>query len=126
MPKILVQKDAGIPATETRMSEALGSKRHGCSVWQLRPGPPVPELCLVVRAHGETDGSLRFWGVMLCDRRIMLLGQLAVRPCERERGFGRDLIKATLKRAKLGPWELGLVSGEVDYYPRFRFAPAAS
>ena len=83
MPKIFVQKDADIPATKTLMSEAFGSKRHGCSIWQPRPGPPVPEMCLVVRAHGESDGSLRFWEVLLCDRRILLLGQLAVRLSER-------------------------------------------
>ena len=30
-----------------------------------------------------------------------------------------------LRRAKLGDWPLVLVSGEVDYYPRFGFVPAA-
>ena len=126
IPKIFVQKDADVPAIETLMAEAFGPKRHGLSVWQLRPGPPVPELCLVVRAHGETVGSLRFWEVMLGDWRILLLGPVAVRPCERGRGFGRDLIKAALERAKSGPWELVLVSGEADYYPKFGFVPAAS
>tara|TARA_B100001057_G_scaffold433615_1_gene462630 strand:- start:49 stop:222 length:174 start_codon:yes stop_codon:yes gene_type:complete len=57
----------------------------------------------VVCAHGETVGSLRFWEVMLGDRRILLLEPLAVRPCERGCGFGRDLIKTALERAKGGP-----------------------
>ena len=126
MPKIFLQTDADLPVIETLMVEAFGPKRHSRSVWQLRPGPPVPKLCLVIRADGETVGSLRFWEVMLGDRRILLLGPLAVRPSERGRGFGRDLIKVALQRAKSGPWELVLVSGEVDYYPKFGFVPAAS
>ena len=124
MPEISVQTDADLAAIETLMAEAFGLKRHSRSVWQLRPGSPVPELCLVIRADGETVGSLRFWEVMLGDERILLLGPLAVRPSERGRGFGRDLIKEALGRAKNGPWQLVLVSGEVDYYPKFGFVPA--
>ena len=124
MPEISVQTDADLAAIETLMAEAFGPKRHSRSVWQLRPGSPVPELCLVIRADGETVGSLRFWEVMLGDERILLLGPLAVRPSERGRGFGRDLIKEALGRAKNGPWQLVLVSGEVDYYPKFGFVPA--
>ena len=126
MLKISVQTDADLPAIKTLMAEAFGPKRHSRSIWQLRPGPPVPELCLVIRADDKTVGSLRFWEVMLGDRRILLLGPLAVRPSERGRGFGRDLINSELERAKSGPWELVLVSGEVGYYPKFGFVPAAS
>ena len=124
MPEISVQTDADLAAIETLMAEAFGPKRYSRSVWQLRPGPPVPELCLVIRADGDTVGSLRFWEVMLGDERILLLGPLAVRPSERGRGFGRDLIKEALGRAKNGPWQLVLVSGEVDYDPKFGFVPA--
>ena len=126
MSEISLQIDADLPAIETLMAAAFGPKRHSRSVWQLRPGPPVTELCLVIRTDGETVGSLRFWEVMLGNRRILLLGPLAVRPSARGRGFGRDLISAALERAKSGPWELVLVSGEVDYYPKFGFVPAAS
>ena len=124
MSRILLQTDADLPAIETLMAEAFGLKHHSRSVWQLRPGPPVPEMCFVISVDGETVGSLRFWEVMLGDQRILLLGPLAVRPSERGRGFGRDLINEALARAKDGPWSLVLVSGEVDYYPKFGFVPA--
>lgn len=125
MSEIFLQTDADLPAIETLMAEAFGPKRHSRSVWQLRPGPPVAEMCFVIRAEGDTVGSLRFWEVMLGNQRILLLGPLAVRPSERGRGFGRDLISTALERAKTGPWALVLVSGEVDYYPKFGFVPAA-
>ena len=124
MPEITQQTEADLPAIEILMAEAFGPARHSRSVWQLRPGPPVPELCLVIREDGEAVGSLRFWEVMLGDGRILLLGPLAVRPALRGRGFGRDLIRAALERAGKGPWPLVLVSGEVDYYPKFGFVPA--
>ena len=80
MPEITQQTEADLPAIEILMAEAFGPARHSRSVWQLRPGPPVPELCLVIREDGEAVGSLRFWEVMLGDGRILLLGPLAVRP----------------------------------------------
>ena len=88
MPDISIQTDADLPAIESLMADAFGPKRHGRSVWQLRPGPPVADLCLVIRSDGETVGSLRFWEVMLGDQRILLLGPLAVRP----RGDGDDVL----------------------------------
>lgn len=125
MSEIFLQTDADLPAIERLMAEAFGPKRHSRSVWQLRPGPPVPELCFVIRSDGETVGSLRFWEVMLGDQRILLLGPLAVRSSERGRGFGRELINEALARAKDGPLSLVLVSGEADYYPKFGFVPAS-
>ena len=43
----------------------------------------------------------------------------------RGRGLGQALIREALRRARLGDWPLVLVSGEVDYYPKFGFVPAA-
>jgi predicted N-acetyltransferase YhbS len=125
MSDISLQTDQDLPAIEALMAEAFGPQRHERSVWALRPGPPVESLCLVMREGTVPVGSLRFWEVMLGSQVILLLGPLAVRPGLRGRGFGRALVNAGLERAAAGDWPLVLVSGEVDYYPKFGFVPAA-
>lgn len=125
MPIISLQSNADLPAIDTLMAEAFGPARHSRSVWQLRLGRPVPDMCLVIRDGNEPVGSLRYWEVRLGDEAILLLGPLAVRPGLRGKGYGRQLIEDSLRRAAAGPWRLILVSGEMDYYPKFGFVPAA-
>ena len=125
MIKISEQAKSDVVVIESLMVEAFGRSRHARSVWQLRPGPPVLGMCLVIRDGDAPVGSLRYWEVRLGDEAILLLGPLAVRPGLRGRGYGRQLIEASLRRAAAGPWRLILVSGEVDYYPKFGFVPAA-
>jgi predicted N-acetyltransferase YhbS len=126
MYQISLQKPADVDAIEGLMAEAFGAARYARSVWQLRPGPAVDWLCFVARDGDEIVGSLRFWQVKLGDEMVLLLGPLAVLPALRGKGCGRALVETGLNQAKNGPWRLVLVSGEVDYYPKFGFVPARS
>ena len=107
------------------MAEAFGPARYERSVWALRPGAPVADLCLMGFVDGKLLGSLRFWEILLGQQPILLLGPLAVRPGMRGCGFGAVLVRSGLARAKASGWPLVLVSGEHDYYPKFGFVPAA-
>ena len=125
MSDIRVQTAADEARIKTLMRGAFGDRRFERSVWELRPGAPVADLCLVIYDAGTMVGSLRFWEVMLGAERILLFGPLAVNPNLRGKGYGRQLVEDGLRRAKEGPWRLVLVSGEVEYYPKFGFVPAA-
>ena len=125
MFKIKQETQADSQVIEVLMTVVFGPKRYDRSVWALRPGKPVPTLCLVGYDDDQAVGSLRFWEVMLNDEIILLLGPLAVQPHVRGKGFGRQLVHEGMRLARLGQWRLVLVSGEPDYYPKFGFVPAA-
>jgi predicted N-acetyltransferase YhbS len=126
MVEILEQTTADDAAIEVLMDGAFGPARHKRSVWLLRSGPPVADLCLILRETNATLASLRFWEVQLEQQVILLLGPLAVQPDLRGRGYGQRIVAEGLRRAAaIGKWPLVLVSGEPDYYPKFGFVPAA-
>ena len=124
MYEIALQTDADSMIVDALIDEAFGLDWHARSVWNLRPGAPIADMCFVLRDNGIAVGSLRFWEVMLGTHPILLLGPLAVRPDLRGKGYGKELVSAGLAHAKSFNWPAILVSGEVDYYPKFGFVPA--
>ena len=127
MVEISKQAAADDAAIETLMGKAFGPARYMRSVWLLRPGPPITDLCLVLRESGTILASLRFWEVQLEQRAVLLLGPLAVQPDLRGQGYGQQIVREGLARAEaMGKWPLVLVSGEPEYYPKFGFVPAAT
>jgi len=126
MVEISEQTAADGAAIDILMDGAFGPAHHSRSVWLLRSGPPVADLCLVLRESKAMLASLRFWEVQLEQQTVLLLGPLAVQPDLRGRGYGRQIVAEGLARAAaIGKWPLVLVSGEPDYYPKFGFVPAA-
>ncbi len=126
MVEISKQTAADDAAIEILMGDAFGPARYSRSVWLLRSGPPIVDLCLVLREFGNMLASLRFWEVQLGEQSVLLLGPLAVQPNLRGQGYGHQIVKEGLARAKaMGKWQLVLVSGEPEYYPKFGFVPAA-
>ena len=126
MVEISKQTVADDAAIEILMDCAFGSARHSRSVWLLRFGPPIADLCFVLRESTAILASLRFWEVRLEQQTVLLLGPLAVQPDLRGRGYGRQIVAEGLAHAAaIGKWPLVLVSGEPDYYPKFGFVPAA-
>ena len=126
MAEISKQTVADDAAIEILMDGAFGPASLSRSVWLLRSGLPVADLCLVLRESNAMLASLRFWEVQLEQQTVLLLGPLAVQPDLRGRGYGRQIVAEGLARAAaVGKWPLVLVSGEPDYYPKFGFVPAA-
>ena len=126
MVEISKQAASDDAAIETLMDGAFGPARYNRSVWLLRPGPPIADLCLVLRKSGTMLASLRFWEVQLEQQAVLLLGPLAVQPDLRGQGFGQQIVKEGLARAEaMSKWPLVLVSGEPEYYPKFGFVSAA-
>ena len=112
-------------AIEGLMAAAFGEGRHKRSVWNLRAGAPVANLCFV-QSHGDDIvGSLRYWPIMVGGMKGLLLGPLAVSPEFKGKGFGKALVSHSLEQAEHAGYPFVLVSGEPDYYPQFGFEKAS-
>ena len=106
---------------------AFGPDRSGKTVYRLREGvAPVAELGAVIRENGVLKGSLRFWPVVIGDKRIpaLLLGPVAVSPADRGKGYARSLIWQGLDQARDLGYGIVLLVGDEPYYLKFGFTRA--
>lgn len=104
------------------MMLAFGHLGRDRAVWNLRPGPAISSLSLVVSDGKQIVGSLRFWEISVAGKPQLLLGPLAIRPEVQGRGFGRALVNYGLEQAaQLEKWDYVFVSGDAHYYPKFGF-----
>jgi predicted N-acetyltransferase YhbS len=97
--------------------------RTALSSYRLRDGvPPVAALCLVLRDEGGTLAAvIRYWPVRVGDKRVLLLGPIAVHPTRQGEGLGGLLMLESLAEARRLGWERVLLVGDAPYYGRFGF-----
>ncbi|MBB1497256.1 N-acetyltransferase [Paracoccus sp. MC1862] len=117
---------ADTPEVETLLDLCFGPGRTALSSYRLRDGvPPVPELCLTMRA-GDPDESMvaaiRYWPVRVGGRPVLLLGPVAVHPTAQGEGLGAFLMRESLSRAAAMGWERAMLVGDAPYYGRFGFS----
>jgi predicted N-acetyltransferase YhbS len=112
---------------ERLLDLAFGAERAGKTVYRLREGvAPIPELCTVIRENGVLKGSLRYWPVVIGEKRApaLLLGPVAVLPEDRGKGYARSLIWASLEVARRLGYRIVLLVGDEPYYVKFGFTRA--
>ncbi|MEO3433999.1 N-acetyltransferase [Inquilinus sp. CAU 1745] len=118
---------------ERLLDEAFGSGRQAKISYRYREDvPPVESLSYVARLDdGEGDreivGSIRYWPITVGQdsNPALLLGPLAIAPRLQGRGIGASLTFQTLDLAAWGGHRLVLLVGDLAYYKRFGFLPAA-
>ncbi len=71
-------------------------------------------------------GSLRYWPVVIGERRVpaLLLGPVAVLPEDRGKGYARALIWDSLEVARRLGYGIVLLVGDEPYYVKFGFTRA--
>ena len=117
-PENINNKDA----IEKLYDDVFGKDRKKRSVYNLRTGKKVSDLCFVIKKDGnDIYACIRFWLIRIGLQDGLLLGPLAVRNDLRGYGLGSKLINYSLKCAKLKNFNFCFVSGEEDYYPKFGF-----
>jgi len=88
----------------------------------------IPELSLVAENKGEIVGHTLLSKAKIIQQNVeievIVLAPMAVKPTFQNKGIGGKLIKESLKRAKKLGFELVLLIGHPDYYPKFGFQAA--
>ncbi|MDQ3760813.1 MAG: N-acetyltransferase [Actinomycetota bacterium] len=86
----------------------------------------LPELSLAAWDVDHLVGHILFSGAQLeAGAPVLALAPMAVLPDRQRRGIGSLLVEAGLERARATEFQLVVVLGHPEYYPRFGFVPAA-
>lgn len=111
------------PLVEALNRSAFGPGRFAKSAYRLREGvSQVDELSFVAVEDGKLRGSVRFWPVMIGERRALMLGPLAVETEQRGRGIGVALMERGVEQARAKAHEAVILIGDEPYYARVGFA----
>lgn len=121
---------------EDLLDAAFGEGRHNKRSYHFREGvADVPDLRFVTHYDNTLVGTIRFWPVMIQNpatslsthgTKALLLGPLGVAPHMQGRGIGADLIHHGINAARTQGHGIIILVGELNYYGRFGFGPAAS
>lgn len=127
-PKIAVRVEQPADAAQVREinHHAFGGPLEARIVDALRAAPG--SLSLVATADDEIVGHIFFTRVEIRDPSGATvaagLGPMAVRPSYQRQGVGSELIVAGLDACRRFGYDLVVVVGHPEYYPRFGFIPA--
>jgi len=107
--------------------QAFGQEDESRLIEKLR-NHGVLTISLVAVQAGDIIGHIAFSPVAIESRlssfEAISLGPMAVLPSCQKKGTGSQLVRAGLEECKLLGYEIVVVLGHPDYYPRFGFDPA--
>ena len=109
------------------VTAAFGQDQEARLIAELRSYPGA--ISLVADQSGSLLGQILFTPLEIKGPGAALaavaLAPVAVRPLSQGQGVGSELIRAGLRHCQAAGFELCVVIGHADYYPRFGFVPAA-
>jgi predicted N-acetyltransferase YhbS len=128
---IAIEPESGgsTAAIERLLDQAFGPSRHRKTAQRLRDGQlPAAGLALVAKEHGAIVATLRFWEIIVGEKRAgtLLLGPLVVAPTHRSIGLGTRLVRHGLRTAKRRGYDSVLLIGDEPFYRRFGFTAAVT
>ncbi|HZT21227.1 MAG TPA: N-acetyltransferase [Dongiaceae bacterium] len=124
------QGPADSAAIEALLDECFGPDRRRKQSYRFREATgPVEALSLVARDGERLVGTIRQWPVVILGSRhatpALLLGPVGVAADRRKERIGDRLIRESLGLADELGHGIVLLVGELGYYGRFGFRPAA-
>jgi len=115
-------------AIEALLDQVFGTDRLKKKSYRYRHKvPPVPALCWVAYDGERLVGTIRYWPIRVgkAGTPSVLLGPVGVAPDRRGEGIGVTLVMRTMELARQAGIRTILLVGDLSYYARFGFEPAA-
>jgi len=106
------------------MEHADGDEQNLAGRLRKKPGY-IPELSLVAERDGQVVGHILFTEMSVGSHPALILGPVAVLPEFQGRGIGGALIEAGHRIAADLGFDLCVLVGHENYYPRFGYEPIA-
>lgn len=130
MLELSLEQPGDTAEIEALLDLSFGPERRKKRSYHYRRGVPrVAELCLVARDAGDPKivGGIRYWPVTIGQiaTPALLLGPLAIQPERRGTGVGAALMRTSLELAEQAGHRVVVLVGDLAYYGRFGFSPAA-
>lgn len=121
--------------TENLVREAFwnlyqpGATEH-LALHQLRSSEDfLPDLCLVLEDEGEVRGMIAYSRTLVSydgleEIAVISFGPVAISPAHQGKGYGRQLIEASLEKARDLGHQAVIIGGYPDYYRKYGFEPS--
>ncbi len=112
-------------------AEAFEQENEAVLVDAIRQSPGfLPELSIVAEHESAIIGHILFSIVHIDAGRekkpVLCLAPMAVRTAMQRRGIGSQLVRHGLVECRRLGWDVVIVLGHPNFYPRFGFVPASS
>ena len=124
---IRTEKETDIEAIWRVNAEAFGREEESELVNALRDSG-APYLSLVAEEDSEIIGHILFtpmeWADVESEVRLAALAPLAIAPPHQKQGVGSRLVSAGLERCRDAGYDVVVLVGHPEYYPRFGFRQA--
>lgn len=126
MVTIIPPTESHTPVIERLLDHAFGPNRQEKTSYRFRDGvAPIESLARIAISDDEVVGSIQYWPMRLRLEPVLLLGPLAVRKEWFNKGVGGALMATSMAAALDEGWQHVFLVGDLAYYRRFGFEPAA-
>ncbi len=131
MIEIRTEKPEDYRAVHEVNLHAFGRKTEADFVDNLRKTEGfIPELSLVAEVDGKIAGHIIFTRIHIRAKDglvpVLSLAPMAVIPSHQKQGVGSLLIRRGIEEAKINGYNVVVVVGHAEYYPKFGFTYAGA
>ena len=121
---IFIRKEQEIDNTEINIlyTNSFGPGRYAKSAFRYREKyDHLIDISQVLICHNKLIGSVRFWNILVNNKKSLLLGPIVMHRDYRGQGFGKRLLKDSILNCKNLGHNLIILVGDLSYYSKIGF-----